>query len=52
MKLDRLFKLGKQGYNMYRSYRGKEGGRVSSGSYSSKSRSGGTLERLIRRFLK
>lgn len=49
MKLDRLFRLGKQGYNMYRSYKGK-GSRSSYGG--SKYKSGGTLERLIRRFLK
>lgn len=57
MKLSRLFRLGKQGYSVYRSYRGKGGGYSSgyggtnSGSGYRRS-SGGTLERLLRRFLK
>lgn len=54
MKLDRLFRLGKQGYNMYRSYKGKSPrhGSYGGSGYSSRHRSGGTLERLLRRFLK
>ncbi len=58
MKLSRLFRLGKQGYSMYRSYKG--GGKYGSGSYrgggyggyGGGQRRGGTLERLLRRFLK
>jgi len=58
MKFSRLFRLGKQGYNAYRSYKG--GGRrgYSSGygrqqfGGSGSRRGGSTLERLIRRFLK
>lgn len=55
MKLSRLFRLGKQGYSMYRSYKG--GGKYGSGSYRGGSygggqRRGGTLERLLRRFLR
>ena len=55
MKLSRLFRLGKQGYSVYRSYRGKGGGYSSGygGTNSGYRRSsGGTLERLLRRFFK
>ena len=56
MKLSRLFRLGKQGYDMYRSYKGQ--GRYGSGygrrsrGYGGGYRRGGTLERLLRRLLK
>lgn len=64
MKLSRLFRLGKQGYDIYRSYKG--GGRSGyggsyrggsygggyGGGYGGSQRRGGTLERLLRRFLK
>lgn len=56
MKLSKLFRLGKQGYGAYRSYKGK--GRRGSG-YGGQSfgggrsrRRGGTLERLIRGFFR
>ncbi len=54
MKFSRLFKLGKQGYNMYRSYKGKGQSHGSYKGYDSKSTYGGgsTLGRLVRRFLK
>lgn len=54
MKFDRLFRLGKQGYNMYRSYKGKNArpGSYGGSGYGSKYGSGGTLQRLLRRFLK
>ena len=56
MKFSRLFRLGKQGYDIYRSYRGHSrygssyGG--SSRGYGGSYRRGGTLERLLRRLLK
>lgn len=58
MKLSRLFRLGKQGYDIYRSYKGGGrsgyGGSYRGGSYGGGygQRRGGTLERLLRRFLK
>lgn len=58
MKLDRLFRIGSQAFRAYRSYRGKG----SHSGYSSRKFGGtghgnasqrqGTLERLVRRFLK
>lgn len=56
MKLSRLFRLGKQGYDVYRSYKGHGrsgyGGSYRGGGYGGGYRRGGTLERLLRRFLK
>ena len=58
MKLSRLFRLGKQGYDIYRSSKGGSrsgyGGssRSYGGGYGGGQRRGGTLERLLRRFLK
>lgn len=61
MKLSRLFRLGKQGYDMYRGYKGGSrsgqggsyrGSSYGGGGYGGGQRRGGTLERLLRRFLK
>lgn len=56
MKFSRLFRLGKQGYNAYRAYKGGGRGGYASGygrqQLGGGRRGGSTLERLIRRLLK
>ena len=58
MKLSRLFRLGKQGYNAYRSYKGKGRGYSSGyggsryGGSGYRPSSGGTVVRLLRKLLK